>query len=192
MLQPLSIVIDAIRALPIWAAGVIVLLLGLVIALLHQRKRDLNRVRAVSPNLMIAPLSSLSREQFDMLLTQAFRQRGFVIGEAASGVGTTAVDLVLRKAGEYFFVHSKVWRVALVEVSAVRELDQAMRTQNAAGGFVVTSGSFTREAMGFASGRKIQLINGRTLREMLNDTSGLPTGVPSVVSLGPTTMSKRA
>ena len=70
--------------------------------------------------------------------------------------------------------------------------DQAMRTQNAAGGFVVTSGSFTREAMGFAGGRKIQLINGRTLREMLNDTSGLPTGVPSVVSLGPTTMSKRA
>ena len=56
----------------------------------------------------------------------------------------------------------------------------------------MTSGSFTREAMGFASGRKIQLIDGRTLREMLNDTTGVPTGVPSVVSMGPTTMSKQA
>ncbi len=192
MLQPFSVVIDAIRALPIWAAGVIVLLLALVIGLLRQRKRDLKRVRAVSPSLMIAPLSSLSRAQFDMLLTQAFRQRGFVIGDAASGAGTEAVDLVLRKAGEYFFVHSKAWRVTLVEMSAVRELDQAIRTQHAAGGFVVTSGSFTREAMGFASGRKIQLIDGRTLREMLNDTTALPTGVPSVISVGPNTMSKRA
>ena len=99
MLQPFSIVIDAIRALPIWAAGVIVLLLGLVIGLLHQRKRDLNRVRAVSPNLMIAPLSSLSREQFDMLLTQAFRQRGFVIGEAASGVGAAGTAGAAAGAG---------------------------------------------------------------------------------------------
>ena len=32
----------------------------------------------------------------------------------------------------------------------------------------------------------------RTLREMLNDTAGLPTGVPSVVSMGPTTMTKQA
>ena len=60
------------------------------------------------------------------------------------------------------------------------------------GGFVVTSGSFTREAMGFASGRKIQLIDGRTLREMLNDTTGLPTGVPSVISVGPSSVNKRA
>ena len=178
-----------------WANGLILFLLGLVFWLRRQRKRDLQSARAVSPNVTIAPLSSLTREQFDLLLSQAFRQRGCVIGEIAigeQGASGGAVDLVLRKSGEYFLGHSKAWRVALVEVSVVRELDQAMRAQNAAGGFVVTSGSFTREAMGFAGGRKIQLINGRMLREMLNDTSGLPTGVPSVVSLGPTTMSKRA
>ena len=187
--------IDAVLNLPLWASGLILILLGLVFWLGRQRSRDLRRARAVSPNLMIAPLTSLSRQQFDLLLTQAFRQRGYVIGEIAVGslrVSDIGVDLVLRKSGEYFLVHSKAWRVALVEVSVVRELDQAMRAQHAAGGFVVTSGSFTREAMGFASGRKIQLIDGRTLREMLNDTSGLPTGVPSVVSMGPTTISKRA
>ena len=190
-----SAVIDAVFNLPLWASGLIVILLGLVFWLRRQRSRDLRRARAVSPNLMIAPLTSLSRQQFDLLLSQAFRQRGYVIGEIAVGsqrASDIGVDLVLRKSGEYFLVHSKAWRVALVQVSVVRELDQAMRAQNAAGGFVVTSGSFTREAMGFASGRKIQLINGRMLREMLNDTAGLPAGVPSVVSLGPTTMSKRA
>ena len=195
MSSSFSAVIDAVLNLPLWASGLILVLLGLVFWLGRQRSRDLRRARAVSPNLMIAPLTSLSRQQFDLLLTQAFRQRGYVIGEITVGslrASDIGVDLVLRKSGEYFLVHSRAWRVALVEASVVRELDQAMRAQHAAGGFVVTSGSFTREAMGFASGRKIQLIDGRTLREMLNDTSGLPTGVPSVVSLGPSTMSKRA
>ena len=194
MPQFLSSIVDALRSLPLWAGGLMLCLLGLIVWLQRQRTRDLRRARAVSPNLMIAPLTSLSRQQFDMLLTQAFRQRGYVIGEIATGQRSAhgSADLMLRKSGEYFLVHSKAWRVALVEVSAIRELDHAMRAQHAAGGFVVTSGSFTREAMGFASGRKIQLIDGRTLREMLNDTGGLPTGVPSVVSLGPTTMSKQA
>ena len=195
MSSSFSALIDAVLNLPLWASGLILVLLGLVFWLGRQRSRDLRRARAVSPNLMIAPLTSLSRQQFDLLLTQAFRQRGYVIGEITVGslrASDIGVDLVLRKSGEYFLVHSRAWRVALVEASVVRELDQAMRAQHAAGGFVVTSGSFTREAMGFASGRKIQLIDGRTLREMLNDTSGLPTGVPSVVSLGPSTISKRA
>ena len=195
MPQFLSSIVDALTGLPMWASALIVCLLGLIIWLQRQRTRDLRKARAVSPNLMIAPLTSLSRQQFDMLLTQAFRQRGYVIGEVAVGsqrASDIGVDLVLRKSGEYFLVHSKAWRVALVEVTAVRELDQAMRAQHAAGGFVVTSGSFTREAMGFASGRKIQLIDGRTLREMLNDTTGMPTGVPSLISIGPTTISKRA
>ena len=189
-----SAVIDAVFNLPLWASGLIVILLGLVFWLRRQRSRDLRRARAVSPNLMIAPLTSLSRQQFDLLLSQAFRQRGYVIGEIAVGsqrASDIGVDLVLRKSGEYFLVHSKAWRVALVEVSVVRELDQAMRAQNAAGGFVVTSGSFTREAMGFASGRKIQLINGRTLREMLNDTAGPPNGIPSLISVAPNSVSKR-
>ena len=194
MAQFFSQVIDALRGLPLWAGILMVCLVGLIVWLHRQRTRDLRRARAVSPNLMIAPLTSLSRQQFDMLLTQAFRQRGYVIGEIATGQRSAqgSADLILRKSGEYFLVHSKAWRVALVEVTAIRELDHAMRAQHAAGGFVVTSGSFTREAMGFASGRKIQLIDGRTLREMLNDTAGLPTGVPTVVSLGPTTMSKPA
>ena len=195
MPQFLSSIVDALTGLPMWASALIVCLLGLIIWLQRQRTRDLRKARAVSPNLMIAPLTSLSRQQFDMLLTQAFRQRGYVIGEVAVGsqrASDIGVDLVLRKSGEYFLVHSKAWRVALVQVTAVRELDQAMRAQHAAGGFVVTSGSFTREAMGFASGRKIQLIDGRTLREMLNDTTGMPTGVPSLISIGPTTISKRA
>ena len=190
-----SAVTGALLGLPMWANGLILFLLGLVFWLQRQRKRDLRLARSVSPNVMIAPLSSLSREQFDLLLSQAFRQRGFVIGEIAigdQGASGGAVDLVLRKSGEYFLVHSKAWRVTLVEVSVVRELDQAMRAQHAAGGFVVTSGSFTREAMGFASGRKIQLIDGRTLREMLNETGGLTGGEPSGISMGPNTRGKRA
>ena len=195
MSESIATFFDSLSALPIWAGVLIAFLFALIFWLKRQRTRDLRRARAMSSFVITAPLTSLSRQQFDLLLTQAFRQRGYVIGEIAAGslLGADAgADLVLRKSGEYFLVHTNAWRLALVEVNVVREIDRLMRAQHAAGGFVVTSGRFTPEALGYASGRKIQLIDGRTLREMLNDTSGLPTGAPSVVALESTTISKRA
>ena len=167
-------------------ALVAVLLLAFLVST-QQRLKRLEGASRVAPDGGLASLAALNKmtwKQFELLVHQAFRHRGFVIGETGTSGADGAVDLVLRKAGEYFLVHSRLWKAPLVDVVPVRELYNAMRAKRAAGGFVVTTGNYSREAMAFASGRNIQLIDGPTLREMLNDTAGIPTGVPTVITIG--------
>jgi restriction system protein len=64
------------------------------------------------------------------------------------------VDLMLRRDKEKFFVQcSETFKVG---VQVVRELYGVMAAKVAAGGFVVISGSFTEEAIAFASGRNVE------------------------------------
>ena len=179
---------DGFAALQGWlgVALVAVLLLAFFVSV-QKRLRRLEGAARAAPDRGLASLAALNKmtwKQFELLVHQAFRHRGFVIGETGATGADGAVDMVLRKAGEYFLVQSRLWKAALVDVVPVRELHNAMRAKRAAGGFVVTTGAYTREAMAFASGRNIQLIDGPTLREMLNDTAGIPTGVPTVITIG--------
>ena len=48
-------------------------------------------------------------------------------------------------------------------MAVVRELYGVMAAKGAAGGYVVTSGSFTEEATAFASGRNVTLVDGPKL-----------------------------
>ncbi len=54
----------------------------------------------------------------------------------------------------------KQWRAQQVPVIIVRELYWVMAAQRAACGYVVTSGRFTQDAISFAEGRNIELIDG--------------------------------
>lgn len=54
-------------------------------------------------------------------------------------------------------------------VQVVRELYGVMAAQGAAGGFVVTSGSFTAEAIAFASGRNVTLVDGPKLFGLIQE-----------------------
>jgi restriction system protein len=73
------------------------------------------------------------------------------------------VDLIARKNGEKYLVQCKQWRAMQVGVPVVRELFGAMAAEGAVGGFVVTSGRFSKPARAFASGRNVQLIDGPAL-----------------------------
>ena len=164
-------------------ALVAVLMLAFFVSVQKRLKRLEGAARAGGA-ATLAVLNKMTWKQFELLVHQAFRHRGFVIGETGKTGADGAVDLVLRKAGAYFLVHTRLWKSPQVDVVPVRELYNAMRAKRAAGGFVVTTGNYSREAMAFASGRNIQLIDGPTLREMLNDTAGIPTGVPTVITIG--------
>jgi restriction system protein len=73
------------------------------------------------------------------------------------------VDLVLRKGNERFLVQCKQWKAFKVSVQPVRELYGVMTARGAAGGFVVTSGRFTEDALAFADGVRLTLIDGERL-----------------------------
>lgn len=105
--------------------------------------------------------------QFEELLAGYFRTQGFeVISNFGSGPDG-GVDLRLRRNNELFLVQCKHWRGRKVPVTTVRELYGVMASEGAAGGYVVTSGTFTADAETFASGRNIELIDGQDLLSRL-------------------------
>ena len=115
-------------------------------------------------------LNGLSWREFEMLVGEAFRVRGYSVVETG-GSADGGVDVVLRKDSEKYFVQCKQWRAQTVGVPVVRELYGAMAAHGATGGFVVTSGRFTKPAIEFAQGRNLTLIDGPQLHAMIQQVS---------------------
>ena len=63
----------------------------------------------------------------------------------------------------------KQWRAQQVGVAVVRELYGIVAAERVAGGYVVTSGTYTKDARQFASGRNIELIDGGALNALLRN-----------------------
>ncbi len=126
-----------------------------------------------------AGLMDISWRDFEHLVGEAFRQRGFVVAETPSGPDG-GVDLELRRDGELHLVQCKRWRARQVGVEIVRELYGVMSARGAVGGYVVSSGTFSSEAKRFAQGRNIDLWDGVKLKTLIRGVQGRPTrGLPT-------------
>ncbi len=112
-------------------------------------------------------IDKMTWQQFEQLVGEAFRRQGFRVAELGGAGPDGGVDLMLTKGGEQHLVQCKQWRAYKVGVDVVRELYGVMAARGAAGGFVVTSGRFTHEAIAFAAGRNVTLIDGTRLGEFL-------------------------
>lgn len=116
-------------------------------------------------------LDGMSWRDFEKLVGEGFRLQGYRVVETGGGGADGGVDLVLSRPGtngsEKFLVQCKQWRALKVGVDVVRELYGVMAARGAAGGFVVTSGRFTDEAISFANGRNVTLVDGPKLRELI-------------------------
>lgn len=110
-----------------------------------------------------AGTQSLSWSEFEQLVAEVFRRQRYVVTENLIGGPDGGVDLVLRKGYERALVQCKHWRTLSVGVSVVRELKGVMATRGIAGGFVVSSGTFTDQARAFAADAGIGLIDGSQL-----------------------------
>lgn len=119
-------------------------------------------------------LDAMSWQQFERLVGEGFRQQGYAVAETGATGPDGGVDLMLKKDGERFLVQCKQWRAFKVGVAVVRELYGVMAARGAAGSFVVTSGRFTEEAIRFAEGRNIRLIDGHALLRLI--AQGSPSG----------------
>jgi restriction system protein len=116
-------------------------------------------------------IAQMSWREFEVLVGEYFRHLGFSVAVTGGGGPDGGVDLLLQKGSDRYLVQCKHWRARRVGVEAVRELYGVMAAQRKAGGFVVTSGDFTDEARAFASGREVQLINGRALQQAVQAQS---------------------
>lgn len=112
-------------------------------------------------------ITSMNWRDFERLVGEAFRRKGFTVTGFGGRGPDGGVDLGLSRNGQRFLVQCKHWRKRQVGVTVVRELNGVMSAQRAHGGFVVTGGEFTREARDFARTTKIELIDGSALAELI-------------------------
>lgn len=148
----------------------LVCLLGAGTSAWRRRERK-HLVANVTKSTAANALDGMSWQKFEMLVGEGFRLQGYHVLETGGGGADGGVDLMLTKpgksGGEKFLVQCKQWRAYKVGVDVVRELYGVMAAKGATGGFVVTSGRFTDEAVQFASGRNVRLIDGHQLQELL-------------------------
>lgn len=104
----------------------------------------------------------ISWREFEQLMHAWFERQGYKVESTAAGADG-GVDLVARKGREVFLIQCKQWRAHKIGVSVLRELYGVMVARGAAGGFVVGVGEFTSDALKFAEGRNIELIDARSV-----------------------------
>lgn len=132
-----------------------------------RRRQRRSLVADIAQSRASAALDAMTWRDFERLVGDGFRLQGYRVAETGGGGPDGGVDLVLKKGSEKFVVQCKQWRALKVGVTVVRELYGVMAARGAAGGFVVTSGRFTGDAVEFARGRNIELIDGPRLHALL-------------------------
>jgi len=114
-------------------------------------------------------LNGISWQEFEELVGEFFRRKGYAVTETGGSGPDGGVDLVLLNGDEKTLVQCKQWRSYRVGVKIVRELYGVMAAEGAAAGYVVTSGQFTADAIRFANGREIELIDGENLNRLIRE-----------------------
>ncbi len=119
-------------------------------------------------------LELLSWREFEHLVGEFFRRKGFSVEQRGGHESDGGVDLVASIGEDRYLVQCKHWRMQRVGVKVVREICGVAAAESAAGVFVVTSGTFTDEARRFVEENRIdiELIAGEQLRRMIQGLEG--------------------
>jgi restriction system protein len=159
------------RALPSLANGAAVLFVFVAaLSAFHAwRKGEL-----LNSQTSIHSIKKLGWKDFEYLVSEAFRRKGYDVEENL-GVGADGgVDLILRKEGKTTLVQCKQWKSKRVGVSVVRELFGVMNAEKADHGIVVCTGGYTKDAIDFARGNSIELLDGEDLVKIIGQLQPSP------------------
>lgn len=113
-------------------------------------------------------LNQMSWGDFERLVAEHFQRAGFQVSRAGGNGPDSGIDLVVRKNSEKHLVQCKQWKAYKVGVQPVREFYGVMAANGAAGGYFVTSGVYTDEAIKFAQGLNLELIDGPQLKSLID------------------------
>jgi len=136
-------------------------------ALSQHAKRQHALYRRVAADASPDALEKFDWADFEGLVAEVFRQKGYRVVQRGGAQADGGVDLDVYFGSNRYFVQCKQWKARQVGVSVVRELFGVVAAEGAAGGFVVTSGSFTQDAIAFAKGRPLILVDAQQLRKQI-------------------------
>jgi restriction system protein len=114
----------------------------------------------------VATVSLLNSKQFEMAVGDGFRQRGYEV-ERYAGPADDGVDLALTRGNERRLVRCEQWRAQPIGLTVMHKLETAIAAEGMHGGYVVTSGRFTREARDFARVHNIELVDEKNIDELI-------------------------
>ena len=101
----------------------------------------------------------LSWRDFEHQLAEVYRQKGYEVEETGGGGADGGIDLKLFRDGRTTIVQCKHWKTWKVNVKPVRELFGVMTAERADSAIFITSGGYTSDALKFAEGKPIELID---------------------------------
>lgn len=158
-------------AAPIFALSLgIVLLLPAPFAFYNSFRKK----RLLDQQKDLDSIKSLSWKEFEELIGEAYRRKGYSVVENY-GVGPDGgIDLVLKQAGNLFLVQCKHWKTQKVDVRVVREMYGLMTAEHASGVMLITSGLFTHEAKVFAEDKPIELVEGYQVVDLISSAKRKP------------------
>jgi restriction system protein len=116
----------------------------------------------------LASIRTLSWQHFEKLVAEAYQRQGYWVVEEGGLAPDGGVDLIMRKQNEKLLVQCKHWRTRMVGASVIREMFGVMHAEHGTGCVIVTSGAFSPDAIDFASGKPIQLIDGPALEKLVH------------------------
>jgi restriction system protein len=127
------------------------------------------KAKLVDRQTDIDSIHSLSWKQFEELVGEIGRRKGYHVVENIKGGADGGVDVRFKKDGKLVLVQCKQWKARQVNVKVIRELYGVMAAEGAHGGLVVTAGTYTQDAREFAKGKPIDLIDGQRLEKLVAD-----------------------
>ena len=129
--------------------------------------RTKHRIKLLDKQSGIESIRDMSWQDFELLIGEAFRRKGFEVSENGGGGADGGIDLVLTKNGKKSIVQCKRWKTFSIGVPMIRELYGVMTSERANDCIFVSSGNYTAEARLFAEDKPIWLIDGSELLEMV-------------------------
>ena len=127
-------------------------------------------------NRTLKKLKKLSWDDFERLTMELFSKRGWrVTGNAKKGADG-GVDVWMQKKSFTkknisAIVQCKRYDDAMVTIKVIREMYGLMHEYNVDEVYVVTTSRFTKECFSFAEGKKITLIDGERLINLIGKTT---------------------
>ena len=162
-----------------WIAWLVMGVCWVAAGVSFARRRQ--RARLYEDQAAAPKLEALDWRQFEQLVGEWFRRRGYWVEETGGGGRDGGVDLVVHKDGRKELVQCKQWRRRKVDVATVREMWGLLQHHQAAAVWIVSLGPFTSDAARFAEGKPIQLVTGAQLVSAMRPTPG-PAAGPAMES----------
>jgi restriction system protein len=131
--------------------------------------RSLETRTALETQTSLDSLREIPWKQFEDLVAEVYRRKGFSVEENLGKGPDGGIDLVLHKGGRKTLVQCKRWKGKPVGAPIIRELYGLMAAEGADAGKLVATTTFSPDAESFAGGKGIELVDGKALLALVGE-----------------------